>query len=123
MLAAYSLYGWVRGLVDDPAGAVIAFENARTLISIELALNLFVEPAVQAWADGVPLVIDVSSWLYINTQTTVTLGALALMVGVPLARLSAHRGARLFWALYPCWCASSSSRPPTTSSPTPSSAP
>ena len=76
MLAAYALYGWVRGLVDDPAGAAVAFENARHLISIERALDLFVEPSVQAWVGGVPLVVDVSSWLYINTQTTVTLGAL-----------------------------------------------
>ncbi len=76
MLAAFALYGWVRGLVDDPAGAAVAFENARRLISIERALDLFVEPSVQAWAGGVPLVVDVSSWLYVNTQTTVTLGAL-----------------------------------------------
>jgi len=79
MLAAYSLYRWVRGLVDDPAGAAIAFENARRLISIEQTLNFFVEPSVQAWAQGVPLVVDVSSWLYINTQTTVTLGALVFL--------------------------------------------
>ncbi len=79
MLAAFSLYRWVRGLVDDPAGAAVAFENARKLISIEQALNLFVEPSVQAWAEGVPLVVSVSSWLYINAQTTVTLGALAYL--------------------------------------------
>lgn len=79
MFAAYSLYRWVRGLVDDPAGATVAFENARTLISIEQALNLFVEPSVQAWAEGVPLVVDVCSWLYINAQTTVTLGALVYL--------------------------------------------
>jgi len=79
MFAAYSLYRWVRGAVDDPAGAAVAFQNARTLISIEQALGLFVEPSVQAWAEGIPIAIDVSSWLYINAQTTVTLGALAYL--------------------------------------------
>ncbi|MBA2348249.1 MAG: phosphatase PAP2 family protein [Solirubrobacterales bacterium] len=79
MFAAYTLYRWVRGYVDDPAGAAVAFENARRLISIEQGLNLFVEPQVQAWAQGVPAVVDVSSWLYINAQTTVTLGALVYL--------------------------------------------
>lgn len=79
MMAAFSLYRWVRGLVDDPAGAAVAFENARTLISIEQTLNFFVEPSIQAWAEGVPLLVDVSSWLYINTQTTMTLAALAFL--------------------------------------------
>ncbi len=79
MFAAYTLYRWVRGLADDPAGAAVAFQHARDLISIEQALDVFVEPSVQAWAEGVPLVVDVSSWLYINAQTTVTLGALAYL--------------------------------------------
>ncbi|MCW3009744.1 MAG: phosphatase family protein [Solirubrobacterales bacterium] len=77
MWLAYQLYRIVRGAVDDPAGAAVAFENARTLIGIEQALGLFVEPSIQAWADGLPIAIDVSSWLYINAQTTVTMGALA----------------------------------------------
>ncbi len=79
MLAAYELYRLVRGMVDDPAGATVAFQNARDLISVEQALHLFVEPAVQSWADRLPLVTDVSSWLYINAQTSVTLGALAYL--------------------------------------------
>lgn len=76
MFAAYTLYRWVRGYVDDPAGAAVAFENARRLIGIEQGLHLFVEPSVQAWARGTPALIDASSWLYINAQTTVTMGAL-----------------------------------------------
>lgn len=79
MAFAYWLYRTVRGAVDDPAGAAVAFENARRLITIEQGLNLFVEPSVQAWASGIPAVIDASSWLYINAQTTVTLGALVFL--------------------------------------------
>ena len=79
MYLAYTLYRWVRGYVDDPAGAAVAFENARRLISIEQGLNLFVEPAIQSWAQGLPLIVDVSSWLYINAQTTVTMGALVYL--------------------------------------------
>lgn len=76
-MAIYQAYRLVRGFADDPAGATIAFENARRLIDIEQALNLFVEPQIQAWAETVPGLVDASSWLYINAQTSVTLGALA----------------------------------------------
>ncbi len=79
MGAAYWVYSLVRGVVDAPGGAAVAFENARRLISIELELNVFVEPSVQAWAEGVPVMVDVSSWLYINAQTTVTMGALVFL--------------------------------------------
>jgi hypothetical protein len=76
---AYYAYRLVRGFVDDPAGAAAAFQNARELMSIERALHVFVEPSIQAWADAQPLVVDVASWMYINTQTSVTLGALAFL--------------------------------------------
>lgn len=179
MGSAYWLYCLVRGLVDDPAGAAVAFENARRLIDIEHTLHVFVEPTVQAWAEKTPALLNASSWLYVNAQTTVVLGALAylylahnssfyfvrnmfavawvlalvgyglyptapprffpewgffdavtawtdathtsaaaglfnpyaavpsmhvcfaIMVGVPLARLCAHRTARVLWAVYP----------------------
>ena len=48
----------MRGWIDDPQGATVAFENARNLIDIEQALGLFVEPSVQAWASTKPAVID-----------------------------------------------------------------
>ena len=179
---AYYAYRIVRGMIDDPQGATTAFDNARDLIGIERALNLFIEPSVQAWAATSPLVVDASSWVYINAQTTVTVSALvfiylahnrsfywvrnmfmvamaialvgyvvyptapprffpewgffdavseftgvphdnvsvnalfnpyaavpsmhvafALMIGVPLARLSKHRTTRIFWATYPAF--------------------
>lgn len=72
--SAYYAYRIVRGGVDGRAAT--AFENARKLIDIERALHVFVEPSVQAWASGSSIITDVASWLYINAQTSVTLGAL-----------------------------------------------
>src|SRR5580693_5390547 len=75
--AAYLAYRLVRGLVEGDANA--AFAHARDVISIERTLHVFVEPSVQAWASGSHLLIDVSSWLYVNAQTTVTVGALVYL--------------------------------------------
>ncbi len=72
--AAYLAYRLVRGLVEGRATA--AFQHARELISAERTLHLFVEPSVQAWASGSHLLMTCSSWLYVNAQITVTLGAL-----------------------------------------------
>ncbi len=75
--AVYLGYGLVRGMVQGRA--VAAFQHARELIRIEEALHLFVEPSVQAWASSSHLLMGVSSWLYVNAQTTVTVGALAYL--------------------------------------------
>jgi membrane-associated phospholipid phosphatase len=74
---AYLGYRLVRGLVAGSATA--AFQHARELIGIERTLHLFVEPSIQAWASGSTLLMDVSSWLYVNAQTTVTVGALVYL--------------------------------------------
>jgi hypothetical protein len=79
MMAAYYAYRITRGWIDDPQGAAVAFKNARELIHIEQSLGIFVEPSVQAWADTKPAIIDFASWMYINAQTSVTLGALAFL--------------------------------------------
>jgi membrane-associated phospholipid phosphatase len=73
----YLGYRVVRGMVEGRATA--AFQHARDLIHIEETLHLFVEPSVQAWASGSHLLMDVSSWLYVNAQTTVTVGALVYL--------------------------------------------
>ena len=70
----YLGYNLVRGLVEGRASA--AFQHARDLIQIERTLHVFVEPSVQAWASGSHALMDVSSWLYVNAQTSVTLAAL-----------------------------------------------
>jgi hypothetical protein len=74
---AYLAYRLVRGGIDGRAAT--AFENARSLIDIERGLHVFVEPNVQDWAEHVPGVLDVASWLYINAQTSVTVGALVYL--------------------------------------------
>jgi PAP2 superfamily len=80
-LFAMAYYGYriTRGWIDDPQGAAVAFENARHLIGIERTLGIFVEPSVNAWADTKPAIIDFASWMYINAQTSVTLGALSFL--------------------------------------------
>jgi hypothetical protein len=72
---AYYLYRIVRGLADGRAAA--AFDNARSLIDIERTLGLFVEPAVHAWASGSSWVIDLASWMYVNSHFTITVATLA----------------------------------------------
>jgi hypothetical protein len=74
---AYLGYRLVRGMVEGRATA--AFQHARDLIHIEETLHLFVEPSVQAWASSSHMLMDVSSWLYVNAQTTVTVGALVYL--------------------------------------------
>jgi hypothetical protein len=79
MMAAYYAYRITRGWIDDPQGAAVAFQNARSLIHIEQSLGIFVEPSVQAWADTKPAIVDFASWTYLNAQTSMTLGALAFL--------------------------------------------
>ncbi len=74
--AAYHAYSIVRGIADDPGAASTAFDNARGVISLERTLGFFVEPSVQAWVSGSNVVTDAASWLYLNAQTSVTVGAL-----------------------------------------------
>src|SRR6187200_1152962 len=76
---AYYGYRLVRGAIDDPAGASVAFQNARNVIHLEQGLGLFVEPSIQAWASTKPAIIDFASWVYLNCQTSVTLGALVFL--------------------------------------------
>src|SRR5918998_1075215 len=74
--AAYYGYSVVRGFADDPQAASTAFDNARGIISLEQTLGFFIEPSIQAWVSGSGLVIDAASWMYLNAQTSVTVGAL-----------------------------------------------
>jgi hypothetical protein len=76
---AYNGYRLVRGMADDPGVTAAAFDHARGFISIEQGLHVFVEPSVQAWATGTHFLTDIASWLYINAQTSVTVGALAFL--------------------------------------------
>ncbi|MGH2831290.1 MAG: phosphatase PAP2 family protein [Solirubrobacteraceae bacterium] len=71
---AYGAYSLMRGLVRGDANA--AFQHARDLIQLERTLHVFVEPSVQTWASGSHALMDFSSWLYVNAQTSITLAAL-----------------------------------------------
>jgi hypothetical protein len=73
-LGAYIAYRVVRGLVAGDANE--AFAHARDLISLERTLHVFVEPSIQAWAMGSHFLIVTASWLYVNSQTTITVAAL-----------------------------------------------
>src|ERR671927_15410 len=69
--AAYYGYRLVRGAVDDPVGAAVAFKHARELISVEQTLHIFVEPSIQAWAVTKPAIIDPArffpEWGFVDT--------------------------------------------------------
>jgi len=75
--AVYLAYRLVRVLAEGDGTA--AFAHARDLISLERSVHVFVEPSIQAWASGSRLLMRVSSWLYVNAQTTVTLGGLVYL--------------------------------------------
>ena len=72
----YMAYRLVRGWIDDPQGASIAFQHGRDIIGLERSTGLFIEPHLQSWLGGTGVVADVSSWIYLNAQVTVTVGAL-----------------------------------------------
>jgi PAP2 superfamily len=75
--AAFWAYRFVRGAVDGRAAD--AFQHGRELIALERTLHTFVEPAIQGWASGKIWLIDACSWLYMNSQFTITLGALVFI--------------------------------------------
>ncbi len=79
MQATYMAYRVVRGWVDDPQGAAVAFENGRTIIDFERSTGLFIEPKVQAFFGATSFVGDAASWIYLNAQVTVTLAALVYL--------------------------------------------
>jgi hypothetical protein len=76
---AYNGYRLVRGMADDPGVTASAFQHARDLINAEQTLGIFVEPAIQGWALSSGPVIDAASWMYINAQTSITVGSLVFL--------------------------------------------
>ncbi|MGI8593517.1 MAG: phosphatase PAP2 family protein [Solirubrobacteraceae bacterium] len=74
---AYYGYRFVRGAVDGRA--TDAYEHARDLISFERGLNAFIEPSLQAWANGEAWLIDSASWMYVNSHFTITVSSLVFI--------------------------------------------
>jgi len=71
---AYLAYRLVEGVVaGQPA---TAFRHANQIISLERRLDLFVEPKIQAWAAGSHLLLVIATYVYLNAQTTLIVGAL-----------------------------------------------
>jgi len=72
--SVYVLYRLVAGLVAvQPAPA---FRHANEIISLERRLGLFVEPKIQAWAAGSHALLVIATYVYLNAQTTLIVGAL-----------------------------------------------
>src|SRR6185295_8136792 len=67
----------VRGFTDGRAAD--AFHHANEVVRLEQRLGLFVEPAVNAWAEGREGLIDAASWLYVNSHFTITTVTLAFI--------------------------------------------
>jgi PAP2 superfamily len=78
-MVAYYGYQLVRGAIDGPTSTALAFQHARDLIDIERSLGIFVEPAVNTWAQGSTVITDFASWMYLNAQFSVTIGALIFL--------------------------------------------
>src|SRR3954462_12971462 len=70
---AYYGYRLVRGAVDDPVGAAVAFQHSREVIHFEQSLGIFVEPSAQGWVASKPELLDLASWLYNNAEFPVTM--------------------------------------------------
>src|SRR3954452_10549423 len=78
LLFALAYYGYriMRGTVDDPVGAAVAFEHSREVMHFEQSLGIFVEAGLQSWVSSRLALMDVASWLYLNAQFTVTMACL-----------------------------------------------
>jgi hypothetical protein len=49
------------------------------MIQLERTLHFFVEPSIQAWAMSSHVLMGLSSWLYLNAQTSITIAALVYL--------------------------------------------
>jgi hypothetical protein len=74
---AYWLYRLVRGQISDRT--IDAFENARHIVGAERSLGLFVEPAVNRWAEASGWIADAASWMYVNSHFAITTVTLAFI--------------------------------------------
>jgi membrane-associated phospholipid phosphatase len=72
--SAYILYRLVGGLVAGHSAP--AFRHANDIIGLERRLGIFVEPKIQAWAAGSHLMLVIATYIYLNAQTTLIVGAL-----------------------------------------------
>lgn len=74
-VAAFVLYGLVRGLVGG-GNVYKPFGDAMRIIDVERTLHIFVEPSVQAWTQNKHWLMDAADWVYLNGHFVLTLLAL-----------------------------------------------
>jgi membrane-associated phospholipid phosphatase len=73
--SVYQGYQVVRGLSEGRDA--LAFANAERIISVERALGLYFEPALQSAMLNFSWVIDSANWMYVNSHFVVTTTFLA----------------------------------------------
>ena len=67
-------YETVRGVAES--NQAVPFQNARSLVSTEKTLHIFVEQSVQTWAMGHRFIIDFANFMYVNSHFVITTSAL-----------------------------------------------
>jgi membrane-associated phospholipid phosphatase len=73
-VAADILYETVRGIAES--NAAVPFTNARSIMSAERSLHIFVEQSIQSWAMGQRVLIDFANFMYVNSHFVITTSAL-----------------------------------------------
>ena len=67
-------YETVRGIAES--NQAVPFQNARSIVSTEKTLHLFVEQSIQSWAMGHRVLIDFANFMYVNSHFVITTSAL-----------------------------------------------
>jgi membrane-associated phospholipid phosphatase len=67
-------YETVRGIAES--NQAVPFQNARSIVTTEKTLHIFVEQSVQTWAMGHRFIIDFANFMYVNSHFVITTSAL-----------------------------------------------
>jgi membrane-associated phospholipid phosphatase len=78
-LAAFTLYGLVRGLVHSGGQTYKPFGDATKVIDLERMLHIFVEPGIQAWTQHIHWLMTGLAWSYLNTQFAITTAVMVVI--------------------------------------------
>jgi membrane-associated phospholipid phosphatase len=67
-------YETVRGIAESNQS--VPFQNARSIVTTEKTLHIFVEQSIQTWAMGHRFLIDFANFMYVNSHFVITTSAL-----------------------------------------------
>jgi membrane-associated phospholipid phosphatase len=67
-------YETVRGIAESNQS--VPFQNARSIVTTEKTLHIFVEQSIQTWAMGHRFIIDFANFMYVNSHFVITTSAL-----------------------------------------------